>query len=69
MRNERTNIPPRGGSSAVGQHKQPARDERLPRWDRPLDLRQHPPLNMAPIEPIDWSKYVSSRMNAYEQAW
>lgn len=56
---QQTREPPRGKMDA----------QVLPEWNRDLDLRHHPPLNMAPVEPIDWSRYVASRMNAYETGW
>lgn len=40
-----------------------------PRWDQPVDLPKQPPLDIATVDPLDWSHYVTSRMNAYERAW
>lgn len=54
-----------------GQLPTPGSDN--PRWDMPVDLRQHPTLHIvAPVDPladpIDWSHYIASRMDAYQHA-
>lgn len=51
----------------------PAPEPDIPRWDAPVDLRQHPTLHIiapvdAPADPIDWSHYIASRMDAYQRA-